>query len=622
MLRLALILAALFPNPARAEVRAVLIGVGDYQTLDADLKGPPQDVALLAEVLRSRGVAPSDIQVLGATDTAPTHAAITKALEEVADAAKTGDTVVFYFSGHGAQAPDTSGDEGGGMDEILLPADAFVQDGQVRNALTDDDLHLWARGLLQRGVAVVGLIDACHSNTGFRAVGGAGVARSLTAAQLGLPDSDQAQPQISGNLPADLPGDHVFLFSSQSDQRSFEYPVGTGGVWHGEFTLRLAEALRSLPGASWRQVLTATADAMQQGSARQVPDGEGTLLDHVVFGQAPGSGRFAVASGQVQAGLLQGLVTGSDIALYAQAAGGEPLARTTLAKVDLRRSRLQDAPPAAAGWAEVITRPPPPALRLAPAVRADGQDYSDWIQTLGAGDSGEADLVPILTGGQVALAGPDGVLDPAGPGSTPRIRPEPGEAAADATARVLDQATHSLRLRAVLAGAAGRSLTGRATLSATYDVRTDCGAAPPRPADPATGLHPCDTLFVTVTHHGATPVDLSILYFNADFTIAPIWPQRGRSNRLASGDSARAGLQIAKGSPPALEELFVVAVPVDPDSDRVDLTALADPAVDRGTAGPQVAWFQDRLQPGVTRGFSTKLPLVLLRQPVRITLPP
>ncbi len=622
MLRLALILAALFPNAARAEVRAVLIGVGDYQTLDADLKGPPQDVALMAEVLVSRGVAPSLIQVLGATDAAPTHAAITKALEEAAKAAQPGDTVMFYFSGHGAQAPDISGDESGGMDEILLPADAFVQDGQVRNALTDDNLHLWARGLLRRGVAVVGLIDACHSNTGFRAVGGAGVARSLTAAQLGLPDSDAAELQIGTSLPADLPGDHVFLFSSQSDQRSFEYPLGTGGVWHGEFTLRLAEALRSLPGASWRQVLTATADAMQQGPARQVPDGEGTLLDHVVFAQAPGSGRFAVAAGQVQAGLLNGLVTGSDIALYAQAAGGDPLARTTLASVDLRKSLLQDNPPAAAGWAEVVTRPPPAALRLAPAVQADTQDYADWLPALGAGDPGPADLVPILTGGQVALAGPDGVLDPAGPGSTPRIRPEPGEAAADATGRVLDQAAHSLRLRAVLAGAAGRSLTGRATLSATYEVRPDCGTAPPRPADPASGLHPCDTLFVTVTNHGTTPVDLSILYFNADFTVSPIWPQRGRSNRLAGGDFARAGMRIAKNSPPALEELFIVAVPVDPDLDRVDLTALADPATDRGLASPQVAWFLDRLQPDVTRGFSTKPPLVLLRQPVRITLPP
>ena len=33
--------------PAAAEVRAVLVGVGDYLTLDADLKGPANDVRLM-----------------------------------------------------------------------------------------------------------------------------------------------------------------------------------------------------------------------------------------------------------------------------------------------------------------------------------------------------------------------------------------------------------------------------------------------------------------------------------------------------------------------------------------------------------------------------------------------
>ena len=44
-----------------------------------------------------------------------------------------GGVGLFYFSGHGAQAPDMSGDEGGGYDEILLPADASGWKGATRS---------------------------------------------------------------------------------------------------------------------------------------------------------------------------------------------------------------------------------------------------------------------------------------------------------------------------------------------------------------------------------------------------------------------------------------------------------------------------------------------------------
>ena len=47
--------AICFGAQARAETRAVLIGVSDYLALDADLKGPDNDLALMVEVLGARG---------------------------------------------------------------------------------------------------------------------------------------------------------------------------------------------------------------------------------------------------------------------------------------------------------------------------------------------------------------------------------------------------------------------------------------------------------------------------------------------------------------------------------------------------------------------------------------
>lgn len=610
--------------PALAEVRAVLVGVSDYLVLDADLKGPEADVALMAEALAARGV--TDQVTLTSGGVVPTRATIIAALADVAARSVVGDTVVFYFSGHGGQAPDQSGDEGGGNDEIFLPADAAGWKGAVgavENALLDDDLQAWAQPLLARGVQLVGLIDACHSDTGFRAVG-QGVPRGLGADALGIPAEAVG---VEGTPALPLTGEFVFLYSSQSDQRSFEYPVGDGGEWHGAFTLKLAEVLRTASGASWSQVLAATADGMVQGAVPQMPDGEGPLLQSAVFGKAAPA-RYLLRDGAVQAGLLQGLAKGDQVALFAEASGGTELALMPVTKITARSAQLGGPLPEAAVWAEVAVPAPPEPLRLAAAVRADpadGFDYSNWLAVLGEGQS-DGDLVPILTQGGLALAGPDGVLDPAGAGSTPRVIAAEGETEAQALARVLEDAGHAIRLRKLLASVAGRGLTGKPPLTVTWQrkaaaVAGGACATPAAPAsiDPAKGLHPCDQLWVTVQNSSGRDQDVSILYFNADFTVGAVWPQQGLSNRLAAGETIRAGVQIDADSAAGFDEIMVLAVPVEDDSPRIDLTSLATPERMRGSTGP-AAWFADSLnQPETTRGFSAKpAALTMVRQPVRL----
>lgn len=634
---LALTLALLAP-PAHAEIRAVVVGVSDYLTLDADLKGPSNDARLMAETLIARGVSPAAMTVLTSDPTGlpagtatgqPTRAAILDALETATEASTKGDTIVFTFSGHGAQAPDLSGDEGGGYDELLLPADATGWKGAigtVENALVDDDLQAWAQQTLAKGVQVIGLIDACHSATGFRAVGGQGVPKVIDEAQLGIPDDITPVP---GTPAPPLKGDFVFLYSSQSDQRSFEYPM-LDGTWHGEFTLRLAQTLRDTQDASWAQVLSATTEAMVQGPAKQMPDGEGPLLDAPVFGQGNAIQRFPIEDGILAAGLLQGLADRSELTLYATPAGGEPLATLTLTDVTARDASFAAPPPASAQWAELTSAPPPAPLTLAAPVRAhsdDGQDYTAWTSALPS-PSETPDLVPILTDGTIALANADGVLDPAGPGSTPRIRREPGETEADAVARTLDQAAHGLVLRKVLSGAAGRSLTGKVPLTMIIDRRaatSTCDTvSEAAPFDPTEGVAPCDQLWLTLTNTSGTSQDVSVLYFTTDFQVQPIWPTQSLSNRLAPGESTRVGLQIEPGSTAGLEEIWTLAVPAVPDAPRVDLTRLAPLQGTRAYAGasdPMALWLESRMDPDATnRGFTLKpAPLAMLRQLVRLT---
>lgn len=635
---LAAVLALTAPA-ARAEVHAVLVGVSDYLVLDADLKGPANDVRLMAETLVLRGVEPGAMTVLtadasglpaGVATASPVRDEILSALALVAEQATPGDTVVFYFSGHGAQAPDMSGDEGGGYDEILLPADADGWRGEigaVENAILDDELQAWAQGLLSRDVKVVGLIDACHSATGFRAVGGEGVARVIDPEALGIPDD---VVPVQGEAGPPLTGEFVFLYSSQSDQRSFEYPLEDGTTWHGEFTLRLAQTLRDVPDASWAQVLAATTEAMAQGSARQMPDGEGPLLDAEAFGTGQATLRFPVEDGRLAAGLLHGMAKGAEVAVYAEASGGAPLAILTLAEVTARDAAFAGALPEGALWGELVAAPPPEPLRLAAPVLADPTDdvdYSAWIAALPPGETG-ADLVPILTEGTIAFAGSDGVLDPAGPGSSPRIAVDPAFPPAEVIEEFLTTAAHGLHLREVLSGATGRSLTGTAPISVEIATRSATGVCGEvgelAPFDPDKGAAPCDQIWLTLTNTGGKTQDVSVLYFTAAFEVQPIWPAGNLSNRLAPGESTKIGLQIEEGSVAGLEEIWVLAVPVDPDAPRVDLTRLATPEMTRAFAGASdemTLWLEGRMDPeAASRGFTLKpAPLTMIRQPVRLT---
>lgn len=654
-----LVILLAWPLGARAEVRAVLVGAGDYLYLDADLAGPANDVRLMAETLAARGIAPEAMTVLtsepaglpeGVVTGQPTRAAIMAALDRAATGAGAGDTVVFYFSGHGSRAPDLSGDEGGGYDAIFLPVDAGQWSGEigaVENAIVDDELNLWAARVLASGAQLVGLIDACHSDTGFRALDGAGVARSVDESQLGIPADAGVNPatgEPAGPAPG-LDGAFVFLYSSQSDERSYEYPLGETGLWHGEFTLRLAQVLEQAPDATWEQVLAATADRMTQGPVRQEPAGEGPLLSGQVFGKGAGTTRFRLDGDRLLAGLLQGVDAGATLALYSEGAGGDPIGTAEVQGATAREATLAAPPPEGAGWAELVASAPPRPLSLAAPVRADpgdGFDYSDWLAAIPAPEA-DPRLVPILVDGTVALAGADGALDPAGPGSTPRVVIAPGESPATALERTLGTAARGLRLRDVLAGATGQSLTGKAPLSVSYEIRphgtaggdagegADCGTpGPARAWDPAAGVAPCDQLWLTVTNVSGKAQDVSVLYMAADFAMQPIWPRANLSNRLAPGESARIGMVIEAppGAATGLEELWVLAVPAEAARGaRVDLTRLVEPARERDAAGGMLGWLADRLDAphdddgdsARARGFTLKpAALAMIRQTVRL----
>ena len=46
------------------------------------------------------------------------------------EGSESGDSLVFYFSGHGLRQPDFNNDERDGFDETICPVD-FMQEGMI-----------------------------------------------------------------------------------------------------------------------------------------------------------------------------------------------------------------------------------------------------------------------------------------------------------------------------------------------------------------------------------------------------------------------------------------------------------------------------------------------------------
>ncbi|KAK7252307.1 hypothetical protein RIF29_36156 [Crotalaria pallida] len=158
--------AVAFPSslPRRYNKRAVLCGVS-YTKRKFRLKGTINDISNMRELLSKNFKFPNEcIRVLTEqeqnADLIPTKHNILESLRWLVKDCQSGDSLVFYFSGHGLQQPDFKEDEIDGFDETLCPVD-FLKEGMI----VDNDLNSTIVWPLKNGVTLHAIIDACHSGT-------------------------------------------------------------------------------------------------------------------------------------------------------------------------------------------------------------------------------------------------------------------------------------------------------------------------------------------------------------------------------------------------------------------------------------------------------------------------
>lgn len=208
---------AIGPRESKREPRhwALVIGVNDY-VAQPRLKYCVKDASTLADALRASCGYSTDrvyLMVDGLKDfkDIPTRENLLKTMRIISELAGEGDTVLFYFSGHGVSVEDKG---------YLVPIDA-------RKAAAEELISIAElRDILRKSKAArrVMILDACHSGSEKDA-------------------TDAAMPQhFEDSLKADAEG-VVTLASCRASETSLEAP------WHdqGLFTYWL---VRGLTGAA------------------------------------------------------------------------------------------------------------------------------------------------------------------------------------------------------------------------------------------------------------------------------------------------------------------------------------------------------------------------------------
>ncbi|MCX4473561.1 caspase family protein [Micromonospora sp. NBC_01655] len=434
---------------------ALLVGIDRYRSPGVpDLRGCRTDIDDALAYLQSRTAPGVDLDALVLSDGQATRAAVIGALRSHLGRARSADTALFWFSGHGSQAPAPRWwyAEPSHLVQTLVCADS--RHGGVPDLL-DKELSILLDDVARRAGHVAVVLDSCHSAGATRELEDREPgARARAVEPMPAPPARELLPELTGGEPASPPApEHVVLAASRSHEAAQEMDLG--GRRRGLFSWALLRALGRLgPTATYRDLLIAAQAEVERNAYRQVPQlvppGRG-IADRPFLGgrlAPPPSGlvlRYARDGWEVNAGSCHGLPPAPDAtagAVRVAVVGGPPAREAEVVQLLAERSLVEPV-----GWRPepdrqyrvVLSRVPLPATTVA----VDGADQD------------RATAAALLAA--LGTAGPDGgpsphlrPVDPAGTETVPELRartPSPG------VVRVEDQ--HGVRLTGDLTGVVG-----------------------------------------------------------------------------------------------------------------------------------------------------------------------
>jgi len=145
-------------NPEGASVRALVIGIDDYQHV-RKLKGAVADATDIVVSLKSMGVG----DVVELVNAQADRASVLREISALVERTGNNDLIFLSIAGHGTQEPErVKGSEPDGMENVfLLPGFATTPTGSAERILGSEFNH-FIRQFELRGAKVIFVADTCH----------------------------------------------------------------------------------------------------------------------------------------------------------------------------------------------------------------------------------------------------------------------------------------------------------------------------------------------------------------------------------------------------------------------------------------------------------------------------
>ena len=140
--------------------KALLVGINKYPDPRNELRGCVNDILDMAHFISEKNKVYATENIKKLIDKDATKKTIIAQIKWLLEGAQSGDSLLFHYSGHGAQAPTNNKKiEKDGLDEIICPYD---YDGSNETALRDKEFAQLFAGIPQ-GVHFVWISDSCHA---------------------------------------------------------------------------------------------------------------------------------------------------------------------------------------------------------------------------------------------------------------------------------------------------------------------------------------------------------------------------------------------------------------------------------------------------------------------------
>jgi hypothetical protein len=230
--------------------KALLVGI-NYKGTSYELKGCINDVQNITQYLVSQNISADKMCILtDDTDIKPTKNNIINYFTKLLTDAKSGDQLVFFYSGHGSTIVNTSiNKDVEPFDDVLITIDS--------NCIIDDDLNEIIQKNLKPNVKLFVLFDCCHSGT-------------MLDLRYNFPVDDTKPGIIIDNSSENTKSNVFYISGCKDDQTSMETFINS--KTQGALTWAFLEAVKqNNNNMSWKMLVKTIRDNLKKYQFIQIP---------------------------------------------------------------------------------------------------------------------------------------------------------------------------------------------------------------------------------------------------------------------------------------------------------------------------------------------------------------